>query len=218
MKTFSAYEAPAILKTFGFLEEGKKYSQIGWAYVTKGNSVLSSIRMKKTDEKRQGQLTLPSGHRKKFESPLRTARRETYEETGIYTFPGWGKNKLRGLYEKSILLPNEKVVTIMQPDGRVWFNYRDSGKRYTGFLIGGLVPLTRPVERESDNLDPKYVPIEMFMDGDDFLPSHQVYAELIGVKDFGKNLRSKGASTLRRMIWASIWKWRGPNTRRLRNF
>ncbi len=192
MKTFKADDVPVILDDFGFLGEEKKYGQIGWAYVTKGVGVLSSIRAKKSDPLRKGQLTLPAGHKKRFESPLRNARRETYEETGVFTWPGVGKNKLEGIYEKSILIPDEKIVTILQPDGRVWMNYIDSKKWYTGFLISDLYPLSKPSEKEADNLDPKYVPIEMFMDGNRFLPSQQVYAELIGVKDFGRDLKTKG--------------------------
>jgi hypothetical protein len=181
----------AILKKYGFIVD-KPYEQIIWNYVTKdGKYMLKQTRNKESDPERRGQDELPSGHVKKYEWPLRTGRREIYEETDVWTVPCIGKNKLAGLTDKALLLPRENITIILQPDGRIWAKYSDSGKAYTGFLMGNYVPVTPPKQKNDECLDPKYIEIEDFLDGKNcnFIPTHRIYAELIGANDFKRSLK-----------------------------
>jgi len=170
------YQPADILGQFGMA--GLEYAPKAWGHVVKNGSLLVVERYKPDDLMRKGELTLPGGGVREGETEIDAAQRETVEETGVVTAPG-NPERFTCLYgETPVLLPREKLTAVVEPDGRFWFLYTDSGKRYTGNL-SDLVPLSEPRENEAESRRPRYMNLDEIRSGGsvDFTPLCQVFLE-----------------------------------------
>jgi 8-oxo-dGTP pyrophosphatase MutT (NUDIX family) len=181
-----AWNPRDILGCYGLY--GKEFAQIAWGHVSKNDSDLLVVeRHKEDDPERHGQLVLPGGRVDRLdETDVFGAQRETIQETGVLTKPGcslW----LTNLHDTTVVKESEKGLGIVEPNGRIWYEYRDSGKLYTGRVFD-LVPLSDPKQTEDVNKRPRYIPIEDALWGsqyENFTPLCQLIMEMLKTELYG---------------------------------
>jgi len=180
----------------GFDLPNKLFAPIAWGHVEKDGGLLVYNRHRPDDLERSGQLVFPGGHREGKESYLRTARRETFEETDVRTAPR-DLGKFRGLHDNTVLKIRDKLVAAVQPDGRIWVYYTDSKKSYTGKLFD-LLPLSEPSQKEDVSVNPRYEPAEkLIVPGEyDVTPAFGALLEMVGTYH-GMDFLRKGDILLR---------------------
>lgn len=196
MRIYKASEVPQILGRWSLEGENRIYSPTAWGRVLKDEDLLIGTRLKNDDPHRYGQFSMPAGRVEKsdYENFLKTAMRETYEETDVV-----GRHTgLRFTHDKggTILKLKDNLVAAVQPDGMVWAHYFDSGKNYMGFMFD-LLPLTDPKQKERVFEDPRYIPLMDVIEsnGEDFTPLSKVFFDLIG-QDHGRDIISEKAGDI----------------------
>jgi len=199
------YSADNIFESeeFKFLAEGLEenpYKPTAWGYAhrpwaTEGMNyeILVAERHKHTDQQRKGQLVIPGGELKSGENYFAAALRETREETGVAVLYNGVVTPRFRVFVDATLIPREKAIGIIDKLGYIWFEYRDSGKRYAGHVID-LYPSTdsNPREQEdSDARNPRFMKVQDILNQQNsFTPVCQILLDLIfdygGIKPFHK--------------------------------
>ena len=148
--------------------------------MTRGNGqeLLIATRAKKNDPLRQGELVLPGGGLRVYETFAQAAVREVYEETGVRTI--FSPTLDFTPRKRSIRVP--ELTGGVDEHGAIYLAYTDSKREYCGRLVR-LSPIGRQEPREqerSDAKNPRYVSFrEAFCSKREFTPACQALLEII---------------------------------------
>ena len=176
---------------FSFLRG--KYTQKAWAYVRRGDNILIGTR---ATYGARSQLTVPGGDKHSRESYLKTAMRETWEETGLKTraalvdFPKTNAHV--------VVKPRDNLVAILVPVygiPEIWICYRD-GFRRNLHVTKSLVPANSDKPRgdlDEDLFDPKFEDLrKVLREREKFRPNTQILLEVLDSETNGVSIARRG--------------------------
>lgn len=189
-------------KEFRLLFEGLEetpYKPTAWGYVYLLNEDYHSVniegllvgeRCKKDDPKREGQFVIPGGGVNAGETFIGAAKREVLEETRVKTI----YNTMvypKGDFYSALLKSGKNVLGLMDKKGRVWIQYKDSGKRYAG-RMAALQPVKNSYPKEQESSDvrhPRFMCVQEAIDRkSEFTPACQILLEIILLYEFSYSL------------------------------